>query len=68
MGESDSDGEYGLEVPSTAPSIALLPGDPEIEAPTEAGSPTSVAGTSPSDLHGLEVRVTEAAQSPALDI
>ena len=68
VGESDSDGEYGIGVSSTAPSIALLPGDPEIEAPIEADSPTSVAGTSPSDLHGFEVWVTEAAQSPALDI
>ena len=31
------------------------------EAPAKAGSPTSVAGTSPSNLHGLEVRVTKAA-------
>ena len=48
---------------SDAPSSVPLPSEPEIKAPAEAGSPTSVAGTSPSNLHGLEVRVTEAAQS-----
>ena len=68
VGESDFDAENGLGVSSTAPSSALLPGNPEIEAPAEAGSLTLVAGTSPSDLHGLEVRVIEAAQSPASDI
>ena len=39
-------------------------GEPGIKAPTAANSPTSVLF----DLHGLEVRVTEAAQSPASDI
>ena len=68
VGESDFDGEDGLGVSLTAPSFALVPGDLEIEAPTKADSPTLVVGTSPSDLHGLEVRVTEAAHSPALDI
>ena len=53
---------------SDAPSSVSLPGEPEIEAPVEVGSPTLVVGTSPSDLHGLEIRVTEAAQSPASDI
>ena len=51
-----------------AHSSVPFPGEPEIEAPVEAGSPTSVVGTSHSDLHGLEFRVTEAAQSPASDI
>ena len=68
MGESDSDEEDGLRVSSTAPSSAFLPGYPDIEASAEVDSPTSIAGTSPSDLHGLEVRVTEAAPSPASDI
>ena len=68
VGESDFDGEDGLGVSSTAPSSALILVNPEIEALAEADSPTSVAGTSPSDLHGLEVRVIEAAQSPASDI
>ena len=59
--ESDSDDEADPVVFSNAPSSVCLPDEPEIEAPLEADSPTSVAGTSPSDLHGLEVRVTEAA-------
>ena len=46
---------------SDAPSSVPLPGELEIETPVEAGSPTSVTGTSPSDLHGLEVQVTEVA-------
>ena len=66
--ESDSDDKADPVVLSDAPSSVPLPNEPEIEAPTEAGSPTSVAGTSPSDLHGLEVRVTEATQSSTSDI
>ena len=66
--ESDSDDEADPVVFSNTPSSVPLPGEPEIEAPVEAGSPTSVTGTSPSDLHGLEVQVTKAAQSPASDI
>ena len=46
---------------SDAPSSVPLSGEPEIEAPAEAGSPTSDVGTSPSNLHGLKVWVTEAA-------
>ena len=63
--ESDSDNEADPVVFSDAPSSIPLPGEPEIKAPIEAGSPTSVIGASPFDLHGLEVRVTESAQSPA---
>ena len=59
--ESDSDNEADLVVFSDAPSSVPLPSEPEIEAPTEADSPTSVVGTSPSNLHRLEVQVTEAA-------
>ena len=66
--ESDSDDEADPVVSLDAPSSAPLPGEPEIEALVEAGSPTSVAGTLPPDLHGLEVWVTEAAQSPTSDI
>ena len=66
--ESDFDDEANPVVFSDALDSVPLPGEPKIEAPVEAGSPTSVAGTSPPDLHGLEVRVTEAAQSPASDI
>ena len=46
---------------SDAPSSVPLPSEPEIEAPAEADSLTSVARTSPFDLHGLEVRVTKVA-------
>ena len=53
---------------SDALSFVPLLGEPEIEASAEVDSPTSVSGTSPSDLHGLEVRVTEAARSPTSDI
>ena len=63
--ESYSDDEADPVVFSNAPSSVPLPGEPKIEASAKADSPTSVAGTSPSNLHGLEVWVTEAAQSPA---
>ena len=66
--ESNSDDEANPMVFSDAPSSIPLPGGPEIVAPTEVGSPTSVAGISPSNLHGLEVRATEATQSSASDI
>ena len=62
--ESDSDNEADPVVFSNAPSSVPLPGEPNIEAPAAVGSPTSAA----SDLHGLEVRVTKAAQSPASNI
>ena len=63
--ESDLDDEVDPMVLSDAPSYVPFPGEPEIEAPTEASSPTSVTGTLPSDVHGLEVW---AAQSPDLDV
>ena len=66
--ESDSYDEADLVEFSDAPNSVPLPGEPEIEAPTEAGFPTSVAGSSPSDVHGLEAWVTKTAQSPALDV
>ena len=66
--ESDSNNEADPVVLSDAPIFVSLPGEDEIEAPAEAGSLTSIVGTSLSNLHDLEVRVTEAAQSPALDI
>ena len=47
LGESNSDGEYGLRVSSITPSTTLLPCDLEIEAHAEAYSSTSVVGTSP---------------------
>ena len=58
--ESDFDDEVGPVVFSDALSSVPLPGEPEIEAPVAVDSPTSVA----SDLHDLEVRVTEESQSP----
>ena len=58
--ESDFDDEADLMVLSDAPSSVPLPGGPEVETPAEAGSPTSIAGTSPSDVH--------AAQSPDLGV
>ena len=64
--ESDSDDEADPVVFSDVPYYVPFPSEPKIKA--EACSPTSVVGTSPSDLHGLEVRVTEAAQSPTSDI
>ena len=66
--ESDSNNEANLVVFSDAPNSSPLPGEPEIEAPAETDSPTSIDGISPSYLHGYEVRITEAAQSPASDI
>ena len=65
--ESDSDDEADLVVFSDAPNSVPLESEPKIEALAAAGSPTSVLGTSPSYLHGLEVRVTEVAQSLASD-
>ena len=35
---------------SDAPNFVPLLGEPDVETPAEAGSPTSVAGTSPSDV------------------
>ena len=40
VGESDSNGEDGLEVSSTAPISALLPGDPVVEAAQSLASDT----------------------------
>ena len=62
---SNFDDEADPVVLSDAPNSVPIPGEPEIETPAEASSPTSVPGTSPSDVHGLEVR---AAQSPDSDI
>ena len=64
--EFDSDDEAEPVVVSDTPSSIL--GEPKTEVPVKAGSPTSVVGTSPFDLHGLEIRVTKATRSPASDI
>ena len=58
--ESDFDDEVDLMVLSDAPSSVPLPSEPEVETSAEAGPPTSMAGTLPSDVH--------AAQSPDLDV
>ena len=52
--ESDSDDKAEPMEFSTVPNYVPLPGEPKIEAPVEASFPTSVAGSSPSDVHGLE--------------
>ena len=36
---------------SDAPNYVPLLGGPKIETPAEVGSPTSVIGTSPSNIH-----------------
>ena len=58
--KSEFDDEADLMVLLDAPSFVPLPGEPEVETPVEVGSPTSVVGTSPSDVH--------AAQSPDSDV
>ena len=40
VGESDSEGEDGLGVSSTAPNSALLPGDPMVETAQAPASDT----------------------------
>ena len=49
--EFDFDDEADPMVLLYAPSSVPLPGEPKVETPAEASSPTSVAGTSPSDIH-----------------
>ena len=49
--ESDFDYEEDPMVLSDAPSSVPLPGEPEIETPAKFSSPTSVAGTSPFNVH-----------------
>ena len=49
--EFDFDDEADPMVLSDAPSSVPLPGGLEIETPVEASSPTSIASTSPSDIH-----------------
>ena len=49
----------------TPSSIPLLD---EAEVPAEAGSPLSPTAASPSDLHDLEARTTEAAHSSTSNI
>ena len=58
--ESDFDDEADPMVLSDAPNSVPLPREPDVETPAEADSPTSVVGTSPSDVHD--------AQSPDSDV
>ena len=51
---------------SDTPSSVPLPGEPEV--PAKPGSPLLSTRTSPSDLHGLEARTTEAACSSTSNI
>ena len=56
----DFDDEANPMVLSNTPNSVPFPSGLEIETPVEASSPTSVAGTSPSNVH--------VAQSPNSDI
>ena len=64
--ESVSEDEADPGVFSDTPNFVPLPG--EVEVPVEAGSPLSHAGASPSNLHGLETRTTEAIGSSTSNI
>ena len=64
--ESVSEDEGDPSVFSDTPSSVPLPG--EAKVPVEAGSPLSPTGASPSDLHGLEARASEAAYSSTSNI
>ena len=59
--ESISEDEIDPGVFSDTPSSIPLPD--EAKVPVEAGSPLSPVGASPSDLHDLEARTSEAACS-----
>ena len=59
--ESVYEDEADPGVFSDTPSSVPLPC--EVEVPAEAGSPPSPAWASPSDLHGLEARTTEAVRT-----
>ena len=64
--ESVSKEEVDPGVFSDTPSFVPLPS--EAEVPAEAGSPLLPVGSSPSDLHGLKARTTEAARSSPSNI
>ena len=59
--ESVSEDEADLGVFSDTSSSVPLSSEAEI--PAEAGSSPSLVGASPSDLHSLEARTTEAART-----
>ena len=64
--ESVSEDEADPGVFSDTPNSVPLPG--EAEVPTKTDSPLLPVGASPSDLHGLEARTTEAAYSSTSNI
>ena len=64
--ESIYEDEEDPGVFSDTPSSVPLPS--EAEVPAEAGSPPLLIGASPSDLHDLEARTTEAARSSTSNI
>ena len=64
--ESVSEDEANPGVLSDTPNSAPLPGEAKVLV--EAGSSLSPAGASPSDLHGLEARTSEAARSSTSNI
>ena len=49
--ESEIDNEADPIMLSDAPSSVPLLGEPELEAPAKASSPTLISGTSPSNVH-----------------
>ena len=49
-------------------TLSSVPFPGEAEVPAEAGSPLSPTGASPSDLHGLKARTSEAARSSTSNI
>ena len=61
---SEDEADHGVY--SDTPSSVPLPGEPEV--PAKAGSPLSPARASPSDLHNLEARTTEATRSSTSNI
>ena len=58
--------EADPRVSSDTPSSVPLLGEAKVLA--EAGSPLSLAGASPSDLHSFEARTTKAAHSSTSNI
>ena len=64
--ESVYEDKVDLGVFSDTPNSVPLLGEAKVS--TEAGSPPSLVGASPSDLHGLEACTTEAAHSSTSNI
>ena len=62
VSKDETDPRVLSDTPSSVPFLS------EGEVPTEAGFPLSLIGASPSDLHGLEARTSEAAYSSTFNI